>query len=219
MRSALLGLLALCASAVGAHAAPNIVAVFMDDMDPQMVQYMPNVINLIQNRGVTFTRAYFNDPLCCPSRATMLTGQYVQNTKTDTNDHAKFYNAGKANETFALNLDAAGYRTGLVGKYLNGYPSPRTVSYIPPGWDFWRANAEEQTTFYNYSLTNGSGGVTHYGSASADYHEDVLGQLAMNFIQSTPSGTPFFLWLSFHAPHTPSTVAPRFSTAYPGRGS
>jgi arylsulfatase A-like enzyme len=210
-----LATLALCLSPLSTQAAPNIVAIFMDDMDPQMVQYMPNVKALIQDQGVTFTKAYFNDPLCCPSRASMLTGQYVQNTKTNTNDHAKFYNAGKPNETFVLKLDAAGYRTALVGKYLNNYPAPRTISYTPPGWDFWRANANEQTTFYNYALTNGSGGTTSYGSTAADYHDDVLGKLALGFIQSTPSTTPFFLWLSFHAPHTPSTVAPRFSSAYP----
>jgi arylsulfatase A-like enzyme len=101
---------------------------------------MPNVQKLIVKEGVALRKAYFNDPLCCPSRAALLTGRYVQNNKTNRNDHSLFYNAGMDQNTVVIPLHAAGYRTGLVGKYLNGYPNPRTVSYTPPGWDFWRAN-------------------------------------------------------------------------------
>ena len=133
----------------------------------------------------------------------MLTGRYVQNNKTNRNDHSLFYNAGMDQNTVVIPLHAAGYRTGLVGKYLNGYPNPKTVSYTPPGWDFWRANVGSTTTFYNYTLTNGQGGTQAYGTGAQNYHDDVLGRAALDFINTTPQATPLFLWLSFHAPTRP----------------
>ena len=158
-RLILLGALICAALSNRADAHPNVVVIFMDDMEAQMVQYMPNVQKLIVKEGVVLRKVYFNDPLCCPSRAALLTGRYVQNNKTNRNDHSLFYNAGMDQNTVVIPLHAAGYRTGLVGKYLNGYPNPRTVSYTPPGWDFWRANVGSTTTFYNYTLTNGQGGT------------------------------------------------------------
>jgi hypothetical protein len=89
-----------------AQAQPDVVVIFVDDMEAQMVQYMPNVQNLIIKEGVNSRKAYFNDPLCCPSRAALLTGRYVQNNKTNRNDHSLFYNAGMDQNTVVIPLQS-----------------------------------------------------------------------------------------------------------------
>src|SRR6187551_1482670 len=77
-----------------AQAAPNILLILTDDMAPSMEAYLPRTRSLVMDKGAKFTRAYFNDPLCCPSRATMLTGQYVHNTTVWDNEHGEFVAAG-----------------------------------------------------------------------------------------------------------------------------
>jgi arylsulfatase A-like enzyme len=94
---------------------------------------MPSVRSLIVRAGTSFARAYVNEPLCCPSRATILTGKYAQNTRVTENRHRQFYEAGNPASTVAVWPEAAGYRTGLVGKYLNHYPDPAPETYVPPG--------------------------------------------------------------------------------------
>jgi N-acetylglucosamine-6-sulfatase len=193
-----------------AQAAPNILLILTDDMAPSMEAYLPRTRSLVMDKGAKFTRAYFNDPLCCPSRATMLTGQYVHNTTVWDNEHGEFVAAGLDTETIAVWLAAAGYRTGLIGKYLNSYPTPKPITYVPPSWSFWRAIVGDPPTRYlNHRLVNERGVVTTYGMGAADYVTDVDRRLALDFIRTTPAGQPLFLWLSFVAPHNPYTPAER----------
>src|SRR5205085_4196042 len=114
-------------------------------------------------------------------------------------------------------LQADGYRTALVGKYLNGY-YPGTVSYVPPGWDQWDALAlqntpdgDQQGGYYNYAMSV-NGTYTFHGSDPSDYSTDVLSGMATDFISSTPSGQPLFLYFAPRAPHEPATPAPRDKT-------
>src|SRR5262245_21526959 len=102
-----------------AHAAPNIVFIMTDDMKPNLVQEMPK-LQALASQGATFTRAYYNVPLCEPSRATILTGSYVQNTKAD-NSYATFRDNGNNDRTYAVWLQQAGYLTAHIGKYINGF--------------------------------------------------------------------------------------------------
>lgn len=179
----------LCLVAGTAGAAPSIVLILTDDMAPSMAAHMPRLQRLVRERGAELTRAYFNNPLCCPSRATILTGRYVQNTGVWDNSHAQFLAAGLDQQTIAVRLDAGGYRTALIGKYLNSYPTPRAITYVPPGWDFWRAVVGDPPTRYlNHKLVDGQGVVTSYGSTRADYATDVKKRLALDVIRTTPSG-------------------------------
>ena len=139
----------------------------------------------------------------------MLTGRYAQNTKVTRNSHAQFVASGLEHATIGSWLQDAGYRTALIGKYLNGYPDPYSLPYRPPGWDFWRVNVGSQASYHNYSLVDESGEVRTYGTAAEDHTDDVRGRLAIEFIETTPAEQPLFLWLSFYAPHIPSTAAPR----------
>ena len=195
---------------------PNIVYILADDADVALTEHMPNVKSLIAARGATFTSAYFNDPLCCPSRATILTGRYVQNTGVHTNSHRLFVDNGNPDRTFAVWLKAAGYRTGFIGKLLNGYPRPGSVSYRPPGWDYWAIRLDDggitMDLQFDYRLAE-NGRAVSYGNATTDYSTDVYARKAAEFIRSTPAGTPLLLEVAVHAPHKPTTPAPRHANS------
>jgi len=121
---------------------PNIVFILTDDLDVDLgsMQYMPAVRRLIGERGTTFSHFYVPVSLCCPSRSTILLGQFVHNHQVYGNDPPsggffKFQALHHDRGTIATALRAAGYRTALLGKYLNGYPDPKNRAYVPPGWD------------------------------------------------------------------------------------
>jgi arylsulfatase A-like enzyme len=107
-------------------------------------------------------------------------------------------------------MQQAGYRTALIGKYLNGYYT-RTSKYTPPGWDRWFA--VPTSAYYNYWAAtklawSSVHGNRHFGATSADYITRVLAAKATHFIQN--SGTkPFFLYYATTAPHEPAIPDPR----------
>src|SRR4051812_22934661 len=89
-------LLAGLAAADPARAAtrPNILLILADDQTISLAERMPNLRRLVAGKGATLTRAYYNDPLCAPSRSTILTGRYFRNTRVDENNYAAFHAAG-----------------------------------------------------------------------------------------------------------------------------
>ena len=124
---------------------PNIIFVLTDDLAWNLVEYMPHVKKL-RARGTTFTNYIVTDSLCCPSRASTFTGQYPHDTGIFTNGgddggFARFHARGEERHTFATRLQGRGYRTALMGKYLNGYKPVARVDgklhYVPPGWNEW----------------------------------------------------------------------------------
>jgi N-acetylglucosamine-6-sulfatase len=103
---------------------PNIVFVLTDDLSENLVRYMPHVLQM-QRSGVSFSNYFVTDSLCCPSRASILTGRYPHDTRVFDNSppeggYSVFRERGEEQETFALALQREGYRTALMGKYLNG---------------------------------------------------------------------------------------------------
>jgi N-acetylglucosamine-6-sulfatase len=215
---AAVGLL-LAAAAPAWAGKPNIIFVLTDDQTPSLVTRMPNLKRLVADRGATFTHAYYNEPLCAPSRATMLTGKYRQNTGVETNSYPPF--VPHEGETVALALHDAGYRTGLFGKYLNRYPGPLGAGHVPPGWDRWFAMLTDfgdgdAKGYFDYRVDD-QGVVRRYGTSPAEYSTDVLGAEALAFVRrALADGVPFFADLALHAPHTPSTPAPRDAGALAG---
>src|SRR5215216_2673560 len=207
-----------------ASAQPNIIFILTDDMRKDDLKYMPKTKNLLQSRGMTFQNAFVSNALCCPSRATIMRGQYSHNngvwsnSSTDSSSTTSGgWQAYKANgdekANVATRLDAAGYRTALFGKYLNGYES---TTYIPPGWDRWFATLDPTTyNYFNYDINDG-GTIRHYGTSDSYYKTDVLSRKTDAFITNSAPGGPFFAYVAPVAPHDPSTPAPRDAHTYDG---
>jgi N-acetylglucosamine-6-sulfatase len=194
---------------------PNIVFVLTDDLSWNLVRYMPHVLKM-QKEGATFINYFVTDSLCCPSRSSIFTGRYPHNTGIfrnvgDDGGYRAFRNRGHEQATFASALSTAGYRTAMLGKYLNGY-MPR-VDPVGPGWSYW-AVAGNGYPGFNYDL-NENGKVVHYGSEPKDYMTDVLSGLAVRFVKDR-AGAPFVIEVATFAPHAPYTPAPRDASAFPG---
>jgi N-acetylglucosamine-6-sulfatase len=181
--------------------APNVLVISSDDQTLESMRVMDNVNSLIGDQGVTFQRSFVNYSLCCPSRATFLTGQYMHNHRVLDNSppdggFERFQDLHGDNN-LAVWLDDSGYYTGLIGKYLNHYPG----DVVPDGWNEWYAAAPNDQAVYDYTL-NENGTLVHYGTDPADFKQDVLTGKAVDFVDRlAPSGTPFFLWLTYTAPH------------------
>ena len=203
---ALLAVLALGVAAAPAAAQtspPNIVLVMTDDQRWDTLSAMPTVRKELAEKGVNFTNGFVVNSLCCPSRASILTGQYSHSSGVYTNTGNRGLWAFREHETVAPALQSVGYTTAYVGKYLNGYGGTR----IPPGWSRWVAFSG--VGYYDYSL-NTDGVVTD--PAPGDYSTDVLAGHAVSVIEQTPG--PFFLVFAPYAPHWPANPPPRHEHAF-----
>jgi N-acetylglucosamine-6-sulfatase len=188
-----------------AQAKPNILVLMTDDQTVESLRVMTNVNSLLARQGVTFTNNFASFPLCCPSRATYITGQYGHN-------HTIMGNAPPAGgydklaPTHANSLPAwlqrAGYTTVHLGKYLNGYGRARPLE-VPAGWTEWYGSTDPSTyRFYNYTL-NENGRLVTYGTGPANYQADVYNRRAVELVRRlAPSEKPFFLSVAFLAPHS-----------------
>jgi len=191
---------------------PSFVLVITDDQHPAAINVMSTTLTEVAGRGVEFTNAFTTTPICAPSRANILKGQYPTTHGVTSNGKRQpdgsMGNAIAAfddSSTLATWLDDAGYTTALMGKYINHYD--KLSPYIPPGWDEWYAFVDDSDTFFDYTL-NENGRHVRYRHAAEDYATDVLARHAVNFIRHH-AGTPFLLVLAFPAPHSPSYPAPR----------
>jgi len=193
---------------------PNVLVIETDDQNQASISAMPNTRSLIGEQGVTFPNNFVNYSLCCPSRATFLTGQYSHNDGVRANQppNGGFDKLNSAN-TLPVWMQKAGYYTGLIGKYLNGYEAHRADPggpLIPPGWSEWRGSTRTYD-FFGYEVNEG-GVLNTYGSLNDNpdnppdpslYQTDVYTTKAVDFInQRAPSAQPFFLWLTWLAPHS-----------------
>lgn len=183
----------------GGPAQPNIVLILTDDQRWDTLRAMPEVRSLLQDRGITFTNGFVSNPLCCPSRASILTGKYSHSTGVYTNN-AHYHGGFEAfddSSTIATWLDAAGYQTALVGKYMNLYDH---TTYVPPGWDRWMGMSEPTGAYYDYRV-NVDGEMRSYGHRNRDYSTDVFRDFAVDFIEKADPGDPLFLYYTPYAPH------------------
>jgi N-acetylglucosamine-6-sulfatase len=215
--AAALGLIAGCSSSPAA--APdttktNVVMVLTDDLATNLVQYMPHVLAL-QKQGTTFENYTVTDSLCCPSRSSIFSGRFPHDTGVYTNGgkdggFQTFKSRGEESSTFATDLQQQGYRTAMLGKYLNGY-QPKD-KYVPPGWNEWDV-AGNGYPEYNYNLLQ-NGTIQHYGH---DYLTDVVSGKASSFISaSAQAGKPFLVEVATFAPHAPYTPDDPDKSSFPG---
>jgi len=211
---AVAGLLALAAGShtapavVQADERPNIVVIQTDDQTADSLRYMANVDRLLVRQGVRFENSFASYPLCCPSRATLLTGQYAHNHGVRGNQPplGGYVRLDHSN-TLPVWLQQAGYHTSFVGKYLNGYGEDEGgLTEVPPGWGDWRAAVRtpgKGTQSYVGFTLNENGGLVDYPPNQANYQTDVFTRKAVSSIRSgSASGSPFFLYLAFFAPHS-----------------
>jgi arylsulfatase A-like enzyme len=200
---------------------------------------MPNVLEM-EREGTSFSNYFVTDSLCCPSRSSIFTGKFPHNTGVFTNNppdggYEGFLKRGNEPFTFAVALQRAGYKTAMLGKYLNGYyprqngaqartqnnrKTPRKNEGliernggIPVGWDEWDVGGAAYREF-NYSL-NQNGRVVEYGGEPQAYLTDVLSRLADAFIRKS-APNPFFIEIATYAPHAPYIPAPRDADKFPG---
>jgi N-acetylglucosamine-6-sulfatase len=184
-------------------ARPNVVVIMSDDQTVESLRVMANVRGLLTNRGVKFDNNFASYSLCCPSRATFLTGQYAHNHRVMGNapPNGGYDKLDHAN-TLPVWLSRAGYATVHIGKYLNGYGRVRQTE-VPAGWTEWYGSIDPSTyQFYNYTL-NENGRLVRYGAAATDYQADVYSRKAVDIIrrhQADPR--PLFLSVAFLAPHS-----------------
>ena len=192
-------------SSAGTSDGPNVVVVMTDDQDLASVDQLPQ-IQALAKAGTTFTHAVATTPQCCPSRATFLTGQYAHNHGVLSNKAPDGgFAALDSTRTLPVWLSEAGYRTGHVGRYLNGYGN-RAVGTdpreIPPGWDDWQVPVKHtEFRMFNYVM-NENGTLTDYGDSARDYQTDVVARKAARFVrQNAARPDPFFLSVASLAPH------------------
>src|SRR6478672_2836814 len=128
---------------------PNVLVIEADDMRWDDLRWMPNVRRLLQRRGLTFENSFAPYPLCCPSRASFLTGMYTHNHHVYSHVDPYGFAAFHDQRTIATVLQQAGYRTALIGKYLNGYGEQpirgtrkSSLLYQPPGWTQWLGSTD-----------------------------------------------------------------------------
>jgi arylsulfatase A-like enzyme len=225
LADALVTLLETWVDRVGPNAAPlrpNIVFILTDDQRFDTVDtthsldgttpVMPTVMSEIVGKGVRFENSFVTTDLCAPSRSSLLTAKYAHTTGVHDNGGSDGgFTAFNDVSTLPVWLKAAGYHTGLYGKYINGYNTG--APYIPPGWDEW--HAFKTVNYFNYTLEN-NGAEVAYGSADTDYSTDVLRDLAVQFISNSADKQPFFLYFAPKAPHAPATPAPRHAGMFSG---
>lgn len=229
----LLGTKVIFREPIGAPAPiskPSIVFVLTDDLSLDLLRFMPHV-QAMERNGLTFKNYFVSDSLCCPSRASIFTGNYPHDTGVFSNSgphggYRVFYDRGEEWHTFSVALQKAGYLTAMMGKYLNGYLQLGThhgdgsapdvsPSYVPPGWSTWDVAGWGYPEF-NYDL-NSNGSVYHFGNKPYDYLTDVLAQRGSEFIRAAAARRQaFFLELATFAPHRPYTPAPRDLNDFPG---
>lgn len=189
---------------------PNFVVILADDLDKRSLDIlleeglMPNLQRYLVSEGVSFSESFASYPLCCPSRATFLTGQYPHNHDV-WNNNLPLGGVSKLDDssTIATWLQKSGYYTAYVGKYLNRYGQDTEQTYVPPGWNDWQATVGSSAQWmYSYTI-NDNGALVKYSNAAGDYQTDVLAKRSVQTIGETEArdSTPFFLYINPLAPH------------------
>jgi N-acetylglucosamine-6-sulfatase len=208
-----------------ASSQPNVVIIMTDDQRWDTMQFMPRMQKILGGfPSITYTNGFVPNALCCPSRTSTLTGDYSHTTGVFANTGTFGVGGGgggfdsftpppvgfstsQANDqhTMATDFKGAGYRTGLVGKYLNGYPENH-YTYVPPGWDSWFSIPT--SSYYDYYAAANGHQSPLFGESKQAYASTVLGDKATTFV-GRADARPFFLYLAFTAPHLPAIPDPR----------
>ncbi len=183
--------------------APNVILIMTDDqsLNSWNREVMPQTFKRMADGGTRFTEGYAIPPLCCPDRASTLTGRYPHNHGVVTNNYNSFIDP---EDVLPVWLSEAGYETMIAGKFLNGYERAKKTNqgYDPaPGWENWWVPVGEQRRYFDYEVSV-DGDPVSYGSEREDYVTNALTDVATDFMTSEAGGEdPYFLWMTHLAPH------------------
>ncbi|KAJ0057556.1 hypothetical protein NL108_009320 [Boleophthalmus pectinirostris] len=200
----------------------NVVLILADDQDVTLggMNPMSQTKTLIGEAGATFINSFTVTPLCCPSRSSILTGQYphnhaVRNNSLSGNCSSVLWQKGPESMTFPFYLNKQKYQTFFAGKYLNQYGRKEVgdVAHVPPGWDQWHALVGN-SQYYNYTLSVNGKEEIHGDSYEKDYLTDLITNRSLSFLDNRSPQHPFFLMLSPPAPHSPWTAAPQHQNKF-----
>jgi N-acetylglucosamine-6-sulfatase len=203
----LAGTVLLGSSVAGQSVKPNFLFIMTDDMSKWMLEHMPITTRRIGGQGLTFENFYGAQPLCSPNRASFLTGRYPHNHTVVNNDAAarQFREKRLDQDTFATQLkNTAGYRTGFVGKYFNGYAASTERNYIPPGWHHWVGLASDS----NLTIRANVNGTWSDTGISVRQEAKWLADHVDTFIRDNAS-VPWFCFYGPRYPHGPHTPSPQ----------
>ena len=203
------------------EAQPDIVVIMADDLDVDTLDVavqqglMPNLVHYVLEGGTRFTETFVTESLCCPSRSTFLTGLYPHNHGVVRNSGSAggfsvFQEQFRQSAPLARWLQASGYRTAHVGKYLNGYTD---YTVVPRGWSEWRGLVDPGTyCMYNYQVSINGTDLLDFGQDPSEppdeYQTDVLARLAEDIV-GTSDERPLFLSVAPLAPHRESSCLPQ----------
>ena len=174
-------------------------------------------------QSFNMSRAYVATPICCPSRASYLTGMHTHNHGTLQNSGARGcssaeFVATKEEKAYPAYLKTAGYTTGFFGKYLNTYgtANPGGLSHIPRGWDHWEG-LKGNSKYYNYSVSINGVPEVHHDDYATDYYTDLLANRSSAWLNAhlqSATSAPALLVVHTPAPHRPATPAPQFANSF-----
>lgn len=210
-------------------AKPNIIYIVADDADKQLLFSMPNIKRLLVDQGTFLENYYIPQAMCCPSRTSVLTGEYTHNHRVVRNTapdggFAKYRQMGHDPDNVAGPVEKQGYNSGLFGKFLNEY-GPLTSSSVYEGanWSRWFGVFSQQR--YDWEA-NDNGTVRTFGTTAASYADDVIWRKTQGFtFNQLDNGTPVFTYWSPLAPTlraratTPPLPATATSIPAPRRAS
>jgi arylsulfatase A-like enzyme len=184
---------------VGHHGRPNILLITVDDASVSDLRHMPSTQRLVVDRGTDFEDALAPTPMCAPSRASLLTGQYAHNHGVLTVEGEAGGAQAFAHEdnTLPVWLHEAGYYTMFLGKYLNGYGDDGDP-VVEPGWDQWRPTMGQSTYEYLDPVLNINGHL----SPRHQYVTDLISaQTRLLLARRQGKSRPWFMWVNYVAPH------------------
>lgn len=206
-------------SGAAAASKPNIIFILTDDQDVQLQGMTPmtKTLDLLGKNGMTFQNMFTVSPLCCPSRSSILTGNYVHNHEAYNNSisgncSSTTWQQGPEQNTFATQLKSQGYKTFFAGKYLNQYGDPKVggPEHIPPGWDEWNGLIYN-SVYYNYNLSVNGKLEVHKKDYHKDYLTDLIHNRSIDYLNCvSKKESPFFMMLSTPACHRPFDSAPQY---------
>ena len=200
---------------------PNIIFLLTDDQDvtANSLDYMPKLNKILRQEGMEFLNYFVTTALCCPSRSTILRGQYCHNTGIWDNgdlNNETFMSGGFekwiANDlektTVGTVMHDAGFETFLVGKYLNGY-NDKHASHVPKGWDHWHGMTD--TAYFGPHFSD-QGSLLKFSKDV--YQTDYISNKSLHWLKARDKHKPFFLYVAPFAPHAPSLPAPRHADLF-----